>query len=63
MKILVLQYEMMEDGGYVLPTHMGGTVDIILPPEVTHIIIQKEEVHPRTIYKIYGVDENELGRR
>ena len=28
MKILVLQYEMMEDGGYVLPTHMGGTVDI-----------------------------------
>lgn len=63
MKILVVQYEMMEDGGYVLPTHLGGTVDIILPPEVTHIIIQKEEVRPRTIYKIYGVDENELGRR
>ena len=63
MKILVLQYEMMEDGGYVLPPPMGGTVDIILPPDVTHIIIQKEEVRPRTIYKIYGVDENELGRR
>lgn len=63
MRILVLQYEMMEDGGLVFPTHMGGTVDIILPPEVTHIIIQKEEVRPRTIYKIFGVDENELGGR
>ena len=42
MKILVLQYEMQQDGGFVMPSHFGGNVDIILPAGVDHILIEKE---------------------
>lgn len=61
MKILVLQYE-ADGGGVVIPSHTGRDIDILLPPECNHILIVKEET-PRTIYKIYGVDESELGKR
>lgn len=61
MKILVLQYE-ADGGGVVIPSHTGRDIDILLPPECNHILIVKEEA-PRTIYKIYGVDESELEKR
>ena len=63
MKILVLQYEMQQDGGFVMPSHFGGNVDIILPAGVDHIVIEKEEIAPKTVYRVYGVDESELGKR
>ena len=63
MKILVLQYEMQQDGGFVMPSHFGGTVDIILPAGVDHTVIEKEEIAPKTVYRVYGVDESELGMR
>ena len=61
MKILVLQYE--TDGGeVVIPSHTGRDIENLLPPECNHILVVKEDA-PRTIYKIYGVDESELGKR
>ena len=62
MKILVLQYE-TNGGGVVLPSHLGRDIEIILPEGVDHILIEKEEIAPRTVYRIYGVDESELERR
>ena len=49
MKILVLQYDMQKDGGVVLPSHMGRDIEIILPQGVDHIIIEKEEIAPKTV--------------
>lgn len=62
MKILVLQYEMQRNGGVVLPSHFEGDVEIVLPQGVDHIVIEKEEIAPKTVYRVYGVDENELKR-
>ena len=62
MKILVLQYE-TNGGGVVLPSHLGRDIESILPEGVDHILIEKEEIAPRTVYRIYGVDESELERR
>ena len=61
MKILVLQYEADGDG-VTIPSHIGRDVEIILPEGVNHIVIEKEEIAPKTVYKIYGVDESELKR-
>ena len=27
------------------------------------IVIEKEEIAPKTVYRVYGVDESELGKR
>ncbi len=61
MKILVLQYE-TNGNGVVLPSHMGRDIEIVLPEQISHILIEKEEVEPKTIYRIFGVSENELKR-
>lgn len=61
MKILVLQYE-TNDTSVVLPSHLGRDIEIVLPQGVDHILIEKEEIAPRTVYRIYGVDESELKR-
>lgn len=61
MKILVLQYE-TNDTSVVMPSHLGRDVEIVLPEGVDHIIIEREEIAPRTVYRIYGVDESELQR-
>ena len=52
MKILVLQYEMQQDGGFVMPSHFGGNVDIILPAGVNHIVIEKKTGRRLTEYDI-----------
>ena len=62
MKILVLQYE-TSGNSVVLPSHMGRDNEIILPQGVDYIIIEKEEIAPKTVYRVYGVDESELGKR
>jgi hypothetical protein len=61
MKILVLQYE-TNDTSVVMPSHLGRDIEIVLPEGVDHIIIEREEIAPRTVYRIYGVDESELQR-
>lgn len=61
MKILVLQYE-TNDTSVVLPSHLDRDIEIVLPQGVDHILIEKEEIAPRTVYRIYGVDESELKR-
>ena len=61
MKILVLQYE-TNDTSVVMPSHLGRDIEIVLPQGVDHILIEKEEIAPRTVYRIYGVDESELQR-
>lgn len=62
MKVFVMQYELLPDGGMVLPTQFRGNVEIVLPQGVDHIVIEKEEIAPKTVYRIYGVDESELKR-
>ncbi len=62
MKILVLQYE-TNGNGVVMPSHLGRDIEIILPEGVDHIVIEKEEIAPKTVYRVYGVDESELGKR
>ena len=61
MKILVLQYE-INDTSVVMPSNLGRDIEIVLPQGVDHILIEKEEIAPRTVYRIYGVDESELKR-
>lgn len=61
MKVLVLQYEVDGDG-VTIPSHTGRDIEIILPEGVNHIVIEKEEIAPKTVYKIYGVDEDEFKR-
>ena len=61
MKILVLQYE-INDTSVVMPSNLGRDIEIVLPQGVDHILIEKEEIAPRTVYRIYGVDESELQR-
>lgn len=61
MKILVLQYE-TNDTSVVMPSNLGRDIEIVLPQGVDHILIEKEEIAPRTVYRIYGVDESELKR-
>ena len=61
MKILVLQYE-TNDTSVVMPSHLGRDIVLVLPEGVDRILVQTEELAPRTIYRIYGVDESELKR-
>ena len=61
MKILVLQYE-TNDTSVMMTSHLGRDIEIVLPQGVDHILIEKEEIAPRTVYRIYGVDESELQR-
>ena len=61
MKILVLQYE-TTDNSVMLPSHLGRDILIELPEGCDRILIEREEVEPKTIYRIFGVSENELRR-
>jgi hypothetical protein len=63
MKILILQYKLLRDGEVVFEPTDHRNIEVVVPPNITHIKIEKCECDDYIQYRIFGVDRDELEKK